>query len=116
MTTGKEIATIRSTSQSTITIEFFPAAAPIHVENFLKLARQGFCDGPLVHRIAKDFVIQAGDNNTKANGTGRQSWGTGGPGYLMETEFNDIPHKHAIVSMARSADPKSAGSQFFIVF
>jgi cyclophilin family peptidyl-prolyl cis-trans isomerase len=69
----------------------------------------------LFHRIEDGFVIQGGDNNTKSNGTSRETWGTGGPGHKVEAEFSDIPHERGIVSMARAADPNSAGSQFFIV-
>jgi dolichyl-diphosphooligosaccharide--protein glycosyltransferase len=111
---SRQIATI-DTSQGPIRIEFFPDAAPRHVSSFILLANKGFYDGTLFHRIDKGFVIQAGDNNTKPNGTGRDRWGTGSPGYSVEAEFSDIPHKRGIVSMARATDPNSAGSQFFIV-
>jgi dolichyl-diphosphooligosaccharide--protein glycosyltransferase len=113
-TASKEVATI-DTSQGPIKIEFFPGAAPKHVSNFISLAKEGFYDDTLFHRIDKGFVIQTGDNNTKSNGTGRDSWGTGNPGRLVDAEFSDIPHKRGIVSMARASDPNSAGSQFFIV-
>jgi dolichyl-diphosphooligosaccharide---protein glycosyltransferase len=69
----------------------------------------------LFHRIDKDFVIQGGDPNTRQNGTGREQWGTGHPGFSLAEEFNTIPHERGIVSMARSSDPNSAGYQFFIV-
>jgi dolichyl-diphosphooligosaccharide--protein glycosyltransferase len=111
---SRQIATI-DTSQGPIRIEFFPDAAPRHVSSFILLANKGFYDETLFHRIDKGFVIQAGDNNTKPNGTGRDRWGTGSPGYSVEAEFSDIPHKRGIVSMARATDPNSAGSQFFIV-
>jgi dolichyl-diphosphooligosaccharide---protein glycosyltransferase len=95
-------------------MEFFPNAAPNHVENFKKLAREGFYNGTLFHRIDKDFVIQGGDPNTRQNGTGREQWSIGGPGFSLRK--NLIPfHKRGIVSIARSSDPNSAGSQFFIV-
>ena len=113
-TTSRQIATI-DTSQGPIRMEFFPDAAPKHVNNFISLANKGFYDETLFHRIDKGFVIQAGDNNTKPNGTGRERWGTGSPGYSIEAEFTNIPHKRGIVSMARTTDPNSAGSQFFIV-
>jgi cyclophilin family peptidyl-prolyl cis-trans isomerase len=113
-TTSRQIATI-DTSQGPIRIEFFPDAAPQHVNNFISLANKGFYDETLFHRIDKGFVIQAGDNNTKPNGTGRDRWGTGSPSYSVEDEFSDIPHKRGIVSMSRATDPNSAGSQFFIV-
>jgi len=75
---------------------------------------KGFYDDTLFHRIDKGFVIQAGDNNTKPNRTARDRWGIGSPGYSVEAEFSDIPHKRRIVSMARATDPNSAGSQFFL--
>jgi dolichyl-diphosphooligosaccharide---protein glycosyltransferase len=83
--------------------------------NFISLANRGFYDKTMFHRIDKGFVIQAGDNNTKSNGSSRDSWETGGPGHSIKGEFTDIPHKCGIVSMARMADPNCAGSQFFIV-
>ena len=96
-------------------MEFFPNAAPKHVESFKKLSQGGFYNGTLFHRIDKDFVIQGGDPNTRQTGTGREQWGTGGPGFSLAAEFNTIPHERGIVSMTRSSDPNSAGSQFFIV-
>jgi dolichyl-diphosphooligosaccharide--protein glycosyltransferase len=109
-----QVATI-DTSQGPIKIEFFPDAAPKHVSNFVSLAKTGFYDDTLFHRIEDGFVVQGGDNNTKSNGTSRETWGTGNPGYTVEAEFSDIAHTRGIVSMARAADPNSAGSQFFIV-
>ena len=114
MTTSNKIAII-STTQGPIEIEFFPKAAPKHVENFMKLANEGFYNGTLFHRIAPGFVIQGGDPNTKGDDSDRSTWGQGGPGFTVNAEFNDIPHERGIVSMARSSDPNSAGSQFFIV-
>jgi dolichyl-diphosphooligosaccharide---protein glycosyltransferase len=111
--TSSEIAVIE-TSQGIIKMEFFPEAAPKHVENFINLAKDGFYDGVLFHRIVPGFVIQGGDPNT-INGTDRNVWGTGGPGYTINAEFNSISHDRGIVSMARANDPNSAGSQFFIV-
>lgn len=102
------------TAQGRITMEFFPNVAPIHVSNFEKLAESGFYNGTIFHRIVKGFVIQGGDPNTK-NSTNMAAWGTGDPGYKIEAEFSNIPHNRGIVSMARSSDPDSAGSQFFIV-
>lgn len=102
------------TAQGPITMEFFPNVAPIHVSNFEKLAESGFYNGTVFHRIVKGFVIQGGDPNTK-NSTNMAAWGTGDPGYKIEAEFSNIPHNRGIVSMARSSDPDSAGSQFFIV-
>jgi cyclophilin family peptidyl-prolyl cis-trans isomerase len=105
---------VLDTAQGPITMEFFPNVAPIHVSNFEKLAESGFYNGTIFHRIVKGFVIQGGDPNTK-NSTNVAAWGTGDPGYKIEAEFSNIPHNRGIVSMARSSDPDSAGSQFFIV-
>jgi dolichyl-diphosphooligosaccharide---protein glycosyltransferase len=102
------------TTQGPIKIQFFPNAAPKHVKNFQDLAKKGFYDGIVFHRLAKGFVIQAGDPNTR-NDSNREAWGTGGPGYTINQEFNNISHERGIVSMARTMDPNSAGSQFFIV-
>ena len=96
-----------------IVIEFFPDKAPGHVENFIKLATDGFYDGTIFHRVIPGFMIQGGDPNTKSDD--RSNHGQGGPGYSINAEFNDISHVRGIVSMARSNDPNSAGSQFFIV-
>ena len=84
------------------------------MSNFEKLAESGFYNGTIFHRIVKGFVIQGGDPNTK-NSTDKAAWGTGDPGYRIDSEFSNIPHERGIVSMARSSDPNSAGSQFFIV-
>ena len=104
---------VLETQMGTIIIEFFPAAAPNHVSNFVTLAESGFYDGTLFHRIIPGFMIQGGDPNT-VDGDPR-TWGIGGPPHSVDAEFNDIPHDRGIVSMARSQDPNSAGSQFFIV-
>jgi peptidyl-prolyl cis-trans isomerase B (cyclophilin B) len=107
-----EVAVIKTTAGEMV-IEFLADAAPQTVENFKKLARQGFFDGTAFHRIVKGFMIQGGDPLTKdATMAGR--WGTGGPGYKIKAEFNNQPHVRGVVSMARSQDPDSAGSQFFI--
>jgi len=104
---------ILHTNLGKIVIDFFPNDATNHVVNFIKLSENGFYDGTIFHRIIQGFMIQGGDPNTK---DGDQStWGTGGPGYSVNAEFNTIKHNRGIVSMARSADPNSAGSQFFIV-
>jgi peptidyl-prolyl cis-trans isomerase B (cyclophilin B) len=94
-------------------LEFWPDVAPGHVENFKKLANQGFYDGTCFHRVIKDFMIQGGDPLTKDDSKQRM-WGTGGPGYQIKAEFNDKAHTRGVLSMARSSDPNSAGSQFFI--
>jgi dolichyl-diphosphooligosaccharide---protein glycosyltransferase len=106
---------IIQTAQGPITIEFLQQVAPNHVENFKKLAQDGFYNNTIFHRIIGNFMIQGGDPNTKGNESQRNNWGTGGPGYAIDEEFNDVPHIRGIVSMARSSDPNSAGSQFFIV-
>lgn len=104
---------ILHTNLGNIIIELFPNDAPNHVENFIKLVEDGFYDNTIFHRIIPGFMIQGGDPNTK---DGEQStWGTGGPGYSINAEFNTIKHNRGIVSMARAQDPNSAGSQFFIV-
>ncbi len=95
-----------------ITLKFFPEVAPKHVNSFIELASSGFYDGTTFHRVVPGFVIQGGDPNTKSED--RSQHGTGGPGYTLEAEFSDIPHKRGTLSMARSANPDSAGSQFFI--
>lgn len=107
-----EVALI-TTSAGEMSFEFWPDAAPGHVENFKKLARQGFYDGTCFHRVIRGFMIQGGDPLTKDEANQRR-WGTGGPGYQIKAEFNDRPHVRGVLSMARSPDPDSAGSQFFI--
>ena len=113
-TTTNNTATIETT-QGPIKIEFYPDVAPNHVKNFQDLASKGFYDGVVFHRIVPGFVIQAGDPNTKNGNSSNDTWGTGGPGYTINQEFNSIPHERGILSMARTNDPNSAGSQFFIV-
>jgi len=108
-----EKVAILETAQGQIVIEFFPEDAPNHVTNFLNLTDSGFYDGVLFHRIIPGFMIQGGDPNTKTDDN--STWGIGGPGYSIDAEFNDIKHNRGIVSMARSQNPNSAGSQFFIV-
>lgn len=95
-----------------IELKFFPEKAPNHVNNFIELAKKGFYDGTIFHRIIPNFMIQGGDPNSKDHDKSKH--GTGGPGYALKAEFNDILHKKGILSMARSMDPDSAGSQFFI--
>ncbi len=112
--TNESKLAILDTAQGPITMEFFPDVAPMTVSNFEKLAESGFYNGTVFHRIVKGFVIQGGDPNTK-NNTNTAAWGTGDPGYKIKAEFSNIPHNRGIVSMARSSDPDSAGSQFFIV-
>ena len=113
--TNEELVVLH-TNSGKIVIEFFPDVAPKHVDNFLNLTENGFYDNTLFHRIIKDFMIQGGDPNTKlGQETPQSQWGTGNPGHAVDAEFNDIKHNRGIVSMARSASPNSAGSQFFIV-
>ena len=97
-----------------IALEFFSDAAPKTVENFKKLAGSGFYDGTAFHRIVPGFVIQGGDPLTKS-AANKSRWGTGGPGWNVKAEFNKNKHSRGALSMARSSDPNSAGSQFFIV-
>lgn len=111
---GKEPKAIIDTKFGSIEIRFLPDKAPKHVENFLTLARSGFYDKTIFHRVIAGFMIQGGDPNTK-NETDKSQYGMGGPGYRVKAEFNDRPHVRGVVSMARSQDPDSAGSQFFIV-
>lgn len=110
-TASVEQAVIK-TAYGEMTIAFWPDVAPKTVENFKKLARSGFYDGTAFHRIIKGFMIQGGCPNTKAGETGMP--GTGGPGWKVKAEFNKKPHVRGVISMARSSDPDSAGSQFFI--
>ena len=109
---AKEVAVVK-TSEGEMVLEFWPDVAPNHVDNFKKLAKQGFYDGTCFHRVIKGFMIQGGDPNTKDENK-KDSWGMGGPGYSIKAEFNDKPHTRGVLSMARSANPDSAGSQFFI--
>jgi len=94
-------------------ISFWPDVAPKTVENFKKLAREGYYDGTAFHRIVKGFMIQGGDPLTK-DPNAESRWGTGGPGYQIKAEFNPKSHVRGVISMARSQNPDSAGSQFFI--
>ena len=109
---AQEIAVIE-TKFGKIGVEFFEDKAPGHVKNFKDLAKEGFYDGTIFHRVIPGFMIQGGDPNTKSDD--RSNHGMGGPGYSIKAEFNDTPHKRGILSMARSKDPNSAGSQFYIV-
>ena len=108
---GEKVAVI-DTNYGRIILKFFPDKAPGHVKNFEKLAEKGFYDKTTFHRVIPGFMIQGGDPNTKPGATGQP--GTGGPGYSIKAEFNSRHHSRGILSMARSQDPDSAGSQFFI--
>ena len=107
-----EVAVIK-TSEGEMVVEFWPDVAPKTVENFKTLAKKGFYDGTCFHRVIKGFMIQGGDPLTK-DPSKEAVWGTGDPGYKIKAEFNDRPHIRGVLSMARSQDPDSAGSQFFI--
>lgn len=100
------------TNFGTMKMKFFPDVAPGHCANFKRLAKSGYYDGVRFHRIIPGFMIQGGDINSRDGN--RSTDGMGGPGYTIDAEFNDISHATGIVSMARTPDPNSAGSQFFI--
>jgi len=102
---GKTYGAELQTTKGPIRLTFLPDVAPGHVANFLALAKTGFYNGVTFHRIIKGFMIQGGC----PEGTG-----TGGPGYQIKAEFNETPHETGVLSMARTGDPNSAGSQFFI--
>lgn len=107
-----ETRAIVETKFGDIELRFFPDVAPNHVSNFIELSKKGFYDGTLFHRVIPGFMIQGGDPNSKDSDRARH--GMGDPGYTIKAEFSDRPHKKGTLSMARSADPDSAGSQFFI--
>jgi peptidyl-prolyl cis-trans isomerase B (cyclophilin B) len=107
-----ETRAIIETSLGNIELKFFPDVAPNHVSNFVELAEKRFYDGTTFHRVIPKFMIQGGDPNSKK--PDRSKHGMGGPGHTIKAEFNDKPHKRGTLSMARAADPDSAGSQFFI--
>jgi peptidyl-prolyl cis-trans isomerase B (cyclophilin B) len=107
-----ETSAVIETKFGNIEIRLFPEVAPNHVHNFMELAKKGFYDGTTFHRVIPGFMIQGGDPNSK--NPDRSKHGYGGPGYTLKAEFNEKPHKRGTLSMARSQDPDSAGSQFFI--
>jgi len=109
---GEEVA-VMETNLGTIVLQFFPDKAPGHVKNFKDLAKKGFYDGTKFHRVIPKFMIQGGDPNSKGND--RSIMGRGGPGYTIKAEFNDVKHERGVLSMARTQDPDTAGSQFFIM-
>ena len=126
----EEKIVVLETRSGVLVIQFFPEDAPNTVDNFVELVESGYYDRTLFHRVINGFMIQGGDPNTKLNPdedldydhesgfffkVDPSSWGTGGPGYNIPAEFNTLEHDRGIVSMARSAHPDSAGSQFFIV-
>lgn len=103
-----------------IHLKFYSDVAPNHVANFIKLAKSGFYDGTIFHRVIPGFMIQGGDPNTK-NSLRKETYGQGGPKdekgnpVFLKAEFSETPHKRGILSMARASEPNTAGSQFFIV-
>ena len=103
---------VQDESWGEILLKFFPEVAPNHVKNMVKLAQDHFYDGTTFHRVIPGFMIQGGDPNSKD--VDRSRHGMGGPGYRVNAEFNQRPHVRGTLSMARSQDPNSAGSQFFI--
>jgi peptidyl-prolyl cis-trans isomerase B (cyclophilin B) len=107
-----ETRAIIETRLGNIELKFFPEVAPIHVNNFIELAKKGFYDGTTFHRVIPKFMIQGGDPNSK--NPDKSKHGSGGPGYTIKAEFNDKPHKRGTLSMARAQSPDSAGCQFFI--
>ena len=111
----KHKAVLVTMNDGTFMIELFPEDAPNTVNNFLKLVESGYYDGMIFHRIIPGFMIQTGDPNTKDLEVDRSLWGAGGPGYNIDEEFNTLQHDRGMISMARSHDVDSAGSQFFIV-
>jgi peptidyl-prolyl cis-trans isomerase B (cyclophilin B) len=109
----KKTKVVLVTNYGEMTIAFYADKAPETVKNFLKLAKDGFYDGTKFHRVIRNFMVQGGDPLTK-NDDQQARWGTGDPGYKVKAEFNDTKHTRGTLSMARSADPDSAGSQFFV--
>jgi len=112
MNSSNEVAVIK-TNEGDMVVQFWTDAAPNTIDNFKKLARQGFYDGTIFHQIVKQFMIQGCDPNSK-DPAKENSYGQGGPGYNIKAEVNDHSHDRGVISMARGPDPDSAGSQFFI--
>ena len=110
---GEEVV-VMQTNHGRIVLGFLPDKAPNHVENFKKLTREGFYSGLKFHRVIPGFMIQGGCPNTKDKNK-KETYGQGGPGYGVIAEFNNLDHKRGVISMARSSDPNSAGSQFFVM-
>lgn len=108
---GENEVAVLETNFGKMVVEFFPDRAPQHCAAFKRLVKAGYYDCTTFHRVIKDFMIQGGDIATRHAGRGPAP---DGPGYTLKAEFNDIPHDKGILSMARSTDPNSAGSQFFI--
>ena len=112
-TNNKGVRAKVETSAGTMVLEFMPEVAPNHVKNFIKLAEDGFYNGTRFHRVIPGFMIQGGCPNSKELNKDHL-WGTGGPGWNVDAEFNDTNHGRGILSAARSQNPNSAGSQFFV--
>ncbi|KAB2673720.1 MAG: peptidylprolyl isomerase [Verrucomicrobia bacterium] len=110
-----EVAVIKFKDFGELVVEFWPDVAPKTVENFKKLAKDKFYDGTASHRLIAGFMLQMGDPLTK-DAANESRWGTGDPGYKIKAEFNPKPHVRGVLSMARSRNPDSAGSQFFVCF
>jgi peptidyl-prolyl cis-trans isomerase B (cyclophilin B) len=117
---GRSVRAVVKTKFGDMEIKFLPDVAPRHVDNFIKLAKSGFYNGTIFHRVIPGFMIQGGDPNTK-DSLKKDTYGQGGPKdekgnpIPLKAEFSELPHKRGVVSMARAQDPDSAGSQFFIV-
>jgi peptidyl-prolyl cis-trans isomerase B (cyclophilin B) len=104
---------VLATNHGDLRLSFRPDKAKGHVENFVKLCLQGFYDGTKFHRVVRGFMVQGGCPFTKDEAA-QEKWGTGGPGYAIPAEFNDLRHLRGTLSMARTSDPNSAGSGFFL--
>jgi len=125
-TDKKEVVAVITTNVGDIVLEFYPKIAPKHVESFLTHVENGYYDGTIFHRVIPDFMIQGGDPNSKSTDRGMHGMGGSAGKYfgigdennteswMLPEEFNSKPHDRGILSMARSQDPNSAGSQFFI--
>ena len=109
---GEQIVVI-TTNHGRIVAKFFADIAPGHVKNFTDLAASGFYDGVRFHRVIPGFMIQGGDPNSRD--MPREYHGSGGPDHRIAAEFSNVPHTRGILSMARTSDPNSAGSQFFVM-
>jgi len=115
---GEETVVILKTNQGDIVVRFFHETSPEHTKNFIEHSKSGLYAGTLFHRVIPGFMIQGGDPNSKdedPNNDGMGGYSYNGPGTMLEAEFNDIPHTRGILSMARSQNVNSAGSQFFVM-
>lgn len=115
---GSETVVVLKTNQGSITVRFFAEISPGHAKNFIEHSKSGLYTGTLFHRVIPGFMIQGGDPNSKddnPNNDGMGGYSYNGEGIMLDAEFNDIPHTRGILSMARSQDVNSAGSQFFVM-